>query len=65
MRGASDRSRSKVRARCGQAFHVVKRLCGFTMVRYRGLAKNTAPVLTMFALANLCLVRRKLSRQCT
>jgi IS5 family transposase len=35
------------------AFHVVKNLWGFTKVRYRGLAKNTARLYTMFALANL------------
>ncbi|RYF47608.1 MAG: IS5/IS1182 family transposase, partial [Cytophagaceae bacterium] len=29
-------------------------------VRYRGLAKNTAQLHTLFALANLWLVRRKL-----
>jgi IS5 family transposase len=35
------------------AFHVVKNRWGFTKVRYRGLAKNTARLYTMFALANL------------
>jgi IS5 family transposase len=42
------------------AFHVVKRLWGFTKVRYRGLAKNTARLYTSFALANLYLLRRRL-----
>jgi transposase, IS5 family len=42
------------------AFHVVKRLWGFSKVRYRGLAKNTARVYTAFALANLYMARRKL-----
>jgi IS5 family transposase len=46
-------------------FHVVKRLWGFTKVRYRGLAKNTARVFTTFALANVYLVRHKLSPQGT
>ena len=55
-----NRARSRVRARGEHAFHVVKRLWGFTMVRYRGLAKNTARAFTMFALANLYLARRKL-----
>ena len=46
---------------CGEhAFHVVKRLWGFTKVRYRGLAKNLARVWTLFALANLYLVRCRL-----
>jgi IS5 family transposase len=55
-----NRLRSATRARCEHAFHVVKTLWGFTKVRYRGLAKNTARLFTMFALANLYLVRRRL-----
>jgi IS5 family transposase len=55
-----NRIRSKTRARGEHAFHVVKRLWGFTKVRYRGLAKNTARLFTAFALANLYLLRRKL-----
>src|SRR6185312_551698 len=54
------RLRSATRARGEHAFHVVKRLWGFTKVRYRGLAKNTARLFTMFALANLYLGRRRL-----
>lgn len=57
---AINRARSRTRA-CGEhAFHVVKRLWGFTKVRYRGLAKNLARAWMMFALANLYLVRRPL-----
>jgi hypothetical protein len=37
-----NHKRSKVRAMGDHAFHVVKRLWGFSKVRYRGLAKNTA-----------------------
>jgi IS5 family transposase len=55
-----NRSRSKERARGEHAFHVIKRLWGFTKVRYRGLAKNTARLFTAFALANLYLLRRRL-----
>jgi IS5 family transposase len=55
-----NRSRSRKRARGEHAYHVVKRLWGFSKVRYRGLAKNTARVYAMFALANLYLVRTKL-----
>ncbi len=57
---AINRSRSRTRARGEHAFHVVKCLWGFTKVRYRGLAKNTARLFTAFALANLYLVRRRL-----
>jgi transposase, IS5 family len=55
-----NRSRSRHRARGEHAFHVVKRLWGFATVRYRGLAKNTARAFTLFALANLYLVRQRL-----
>jgi len=54
------RARSRVRARGEHAFHVVKTLWGFTKVRYRGLAKNTARAFAAFALANLYLVRYRL-----
>jgi IS5 family transposase len=56
----ANRARSAVRA-CGEhAFRVVKQLWGFTKVRYRGLAKNTARAFAAFALANLYLARRTL-----
>lgn len=55
-----NRSRSRTRARGEHGFHVVKRLWGFSKVRYRGLAKNAARVFTAFALANLYLLRRRL-----
>lgn len=61
-----NRARSAVRARGEHAFHVVKTLWRFTKVRYRGLAKNTARVFAIFALANLYLVRYRLgARQAT
>lgn len=34
-------------------FRVVKRQFGFVKVRYRGLAKNTGKIVTLFALTNL------------
>jgi len=60
-----NRRRSAARARVEHVFHVVKRLWGFSKVRYRGLAKNTARLYTAFALANLYLLRRRLSPQGT
>ena len=57
---AINRARSRTRA-CGEhPFHVVKRLWGFTKVRYRGLAKNLARAFIAFGLANLYAVRRQL-----
>ena len=55
---AHNAARSRVRARCEHVFHVVKRVWGFTTVRYRGLVKNTVRVFAAFALANLYLVRK-------
>jgi IS5 family transposase len=57
---AINRQRSQIRARGEHPFHVVKRLWGFMKVRYRGLVKNTARAFTLFGLANLYLVRRRL-----
>ncbi|MDV2453749.1 IS5 family transposase, partial [Xanthomonas hortorum] len=52
--------KASVRAKVEHPFRVVKRQFGYTKVRYRGLAKNTAQVLTLFALSNLWMVRRQL-----
>lgn len=52
--------KASVRAKVEHPFRVVKRQFGYAKVRYRGLAKNTAQVLTLFALSNLWMVRRQL-----
>ncbi|MFA0925231.1 transposase, partial [Xanthomonas fragariae] len=41
-------------------FRVIKRQFGYVKVRYRGLVKKTAQVLTLFALSNLWLKRKQL-----
>jgi len=55
-----NRARSRTRARCEHPFRVIKQLWGFDKTRYRGLAKNLARAQTMFALANLYVVRHRL-----
>lgn len=55
-----ERFKASVRAKVEHPFRVVKRQFGYTKVRYRGLAKNTAQVLTLFALSNLWMARRRL-----
>jgi IS5 family transposase len=55
-----NRARSRTRACCEHPFRVVKQLWGFTKTRYRGIAKNLARAQTMFALANLYLLRHRL-----
>jgi IS5 family transposase len=57
---AQNKRWSKVRARVEHPFHVIKRLWGFTKVRYRGLAKNTARAFALVALSSLYLLRRRL-----
>ncbi len=52
--------KAKVRARVEHPFRVVKRQFGYQKVRYRGLAKNTTQLVTLFALSNLWMVRRRL-----
>jgi IS5 family transposase len=52
--------KAQVRARGEHAFRVVKRQFGYVKVRYRGLAKNTAQLHMLFALANIWMARRKL-----
>lgn len=55
-----ERLKASVRAKVEHPFRVIKRQFGFTKVRYRGLAKNTAQLMTLFALSNLWMARRKL-----
>ena len=55
-----EHMKAQVRARGEHAFRVIKRQFGFTKVRYRGLAKNTAQLYTLFALSNVWMARRQL-----
>lgn len=55
-----ERLKARIRAKVEHPFRVVKRQFGHVKVRYRGLAKNTAQLHTLFALANLWLARRQL-----
>ena len=52
--------KASVRAKVEHPFRVIKRQFGYTKVRHRGLAKNTAQVLTLFALSNLWMKRKQL-----
>ena len=54
---------SRVRAWVEHPFHVVKNLFRHKKLRYRGLAKNTAQLHTLFALANLVIVKKALLAQ--
>lgn len=48
----------EIRAKVEHPFRVIKRQYGFMKVRFKRLAKNTGQVLTLFALADLWLVRK-------
>jgi len=60
---AKNRNKSKIRSRVEHVFAVVKRLWGFTKVRYRGLHKNATRAFTALALANIYLSRGHLLGQ--
>ena len=55
-----EHSKASVRAKVEHQFRVFKRQFGLMKVRFKGLAKNTAHVITLFALCNLWMVRKKL-----
>ena len=52
--------KASVRAKVEHPFRVIKRQFGHVKVRYRGLKKNTAQLMTLFTLSNLWMVRKKL-----
>ena len=55
--------KASIRAKVEHPFRVIKRQFGHVKVRYRGLAKNTAQLHTLFALSNLWMVRRTLLQE--
>jgi IS5 family transposase len=57
---ARNRTKSKVRAKVEHCFGVMKRVFGFTKVRYRGLEKNAHRLFVTCALVNLFIVRKRL-----
>lgn len=61
-RNEIERLKASVRAKAEHLFRVIKRQFGFTKVRYRGLAKNTAQLVTLFALSNLWMTRKRLMK---
>jgi IS5 family transposase len=51
--------KASVRAKVEHPFHVIKDLFRHRKTRYRGLAKNTAQLFTLFGFANLVLAGRR------
>ena len=56
----AEHRKASVRAKVEHPFRVIKRQFGLVKVRFRGLQKNTAQLLTLFALSNLWMARRPL-----
>ena len=54
-----ERLKSSVRACVEHPFHYIKNIFGLKKVRYKGLAKNTAQLYTLFALANLLITKKR------
>src|SRR5579863_6019768 len=59
---ATNRTKSRVRAKVEHTIGVIKRVFGFVKVRYRGLDKNAHRLFVTCALANLFIARRHLLR---
>lgn len=57
---AVERKKAQIRARVEHPFHVVKNLFGHKKTRYKGLAKNTAQMFSLFGLANLVIAKKPL-----
>jgi transposase, IS5 family len=55
-----ETQKASIRARVEHPFRVIKRQFGLLKVRFRGLAKNTAHIVTLFALSNLWMARERL-----
>jgi IS5 family transposase len=56
----AEKLKAGIRAKVEHPFRVIKRQFGHVKVRYRGLKKNTAQLVTLFALSNLWMVRGEL-----
>ena len=60
--GKIEQVKARVWAKVEHPFRVIKCQFGYTKVRYKGLRKNTAQLITLFALSNLWMVRKALLR---
>ena len=55
-----EHTKARIRAKVEHPFHVVKNLFRHRKTRYRGLAKNTAQLFSLFGFAKLVLAKRAL-----
>jgi IS5 family transposase len=54
-----EKARASIRAKVEHPFHIVKNILSLKKARYRGSAKNTEQLFTLFGLANLLIARRR------
>jgi IS5 family transposase len=57
-----NHTKARVRAKVEWPFRIIKRVFGYTKVRYRGLKKNHEWLCAAFALANLYKNRKRLAK---
>jgi len=55
-----EKIKASIRAKVEHPFRVIKCQFGYRKTRYRGLVKNTAQLITLFALSNLWMVRKRI-----
>lgn len=55
-----EKLKAAVRVKVEHTFRVLKCQFGYRKVRYKGLVKNTVQIMTLFALSNVWMVRKRL-----
>lgn len=60
MLDKAEKLKASVRAKVEHPFRVIKRQFGFVKVRNKGLAKNAAQIVTLFALSNVWMASHRL-----
>lgn len=60
-----EKLKASIRAKAEHPFRVIKQQFGFTKVRFRGMAKNTARLHMLFAMSNLWMVRKAILQRGT
>ena len=60
LKKALERVKAQIRSKVEHPFHVVKNLFHYKKVRYKGLAKNSAQLYSLFGLANLVIAKKRL-----
>ena len=62
---ATNKNKSRVRAKVEHQFGIIKRQFGFSKVRYRGLDKNAHRLFVACALSNLVIAKKSLLKRST